>query len=231
MTPNQQLIEKTTANPTELEVHSIFYTIQGESLFAGCPAVFVRLAGCNLQCTFCDTDYTSVRKKMNVANIVEECSQFATNLVIISGGEPFRQNIKLLVDTLLHKNFVVQIETNGTICPDWFPTGKTQNLHVVMSPKLKTMDPNWGHVSHSTISYKYVMGCDSLEDGLPSTVLGKAIIPARPFLSHIQSEVYLQPEDTQSRYQNDKNQDKCVKSCLTHGHRLCLQIHKIVSLP
>jgi len=67
---NTQPIEK-RQHTTELEVHSIFYTIQGEGPFCGTPAVFVRLAGCNLQCPSCDTDYTSKRTRMTAEEICD----------------------------------------------------------------------------------------------------------------------------------------------------------------
>ena len=68
---NTQPIEK-RHHKVDLEVHSIFYTIQGEGPFCGTPAVFIRLAGCNLQCPSCDTNYTSKRRTMTAEEIVNE---------------------------------------------------------------------------------------------------------------------------------------------------------------
>ena len=69
---NTQPVEKTWHDPLGvLKVHSIFNTIQGEGPLAGKPAVFVRLAGCNLQCVQCDTDYTSKEEKLSPPAIVE----------------------------------------------------------------------------------------------------------------------------------------------------------------
>ena len=67
---NQQLADKPVLNETglSLQVNSIFYTIQGEGPFAGRPAIFIRLAGCNLQCPGCDTEYTK-RQTMTVDEI------------------------------------------------------------------------------------------------------------------------------------------------------------------
>ena len=86
-----------------LQVHSIFHTIQGEGPFAGTPAVFIRLAGCNLKCPGCDTEYTSKRKEMTVAQILDaiyEVSSITTKLVVITGGEPFRQDLTRLLNAL-----------------------------------------------------------------------------------------------------------------------------------
>ena len=90
---NIQPIEKyVQAENKMLDVHSIFYTIQGEGPFTGCPAVFVRLAGCNLKCPGCDTDYTSNRTPMTAEQILNKILELASpaTLVVITGGEPFR---------------------------------------------------------------------------------------------------------------------------------------------
>src|SRR5574343_1826946 len=82
-----------------LEVHSIFSTIQGEGPFCGRPAVFVRLAGCNLQCPGCDTDYTQNRARLDyeiILSIIRDqlaLTASKANLIVVTGGEPFRQNI------------------------------------------------------------------------------------------------------------------------------------------
>ena len=71
MLPNSQPIEKRSRDADVLEVHSIFYTLQGEGPFCGSPAIFIRLAGCNLQCPGCDTDYTSKREHLSPETIVK----------------------------------------------------------------------------------------------------------------------------------------------------------------
>ena len=91
------------ADPTTLWVHSIFPTIQGEGIFAGVPAVFLRLGGCNLQCPFCDTDYTEGSEWMQGDQIVYLVRFFMprkANLVVITGGEPMRQKLGPLIKTL-----------------------------------------------------------------------------------------------------------------------------------
>src|SRR5580658_3582582 len=87
-----------------LWVQEVFYTLQGEGPFSGVPAVFVRLAGCNLACFWCDTDFESSTWRPTfdelLANI-EEKRPAICNLIVITGGEPFRQNIRPLVCHLL----------------------------------------------------------------------------------------------------------------------------------
>jgi 7-carboxy-7-deazaguanine synthase len=120
---NQQAIEKSTSHPEGLlDVHSIFYTIQGEGPFSGFPAVFIRLAGCNLQCPHCDTEYTQGRRLAYpevVAEYVSTLSQ-PRGLVVITGGEPFRQNLTKLLQCLSDYRLLVQIESNGTLPPSKF---------------------------------------------------------------------------------------------------------------
>ena len=104
---NIQPIEK-LAHPVDgkLDVHSIFFTIQGEGPFTGHPAIFIRLAGCNLQCPKCDTDYTSKRSRMLYQDILGEVRRLTPKthknrtLIVITGGEPLRQDLHMLLDLI-----------------------------------------------------------------------------------------------------------------------------------
>ena len=119
---NTQPIEKKVHREDGIvEVHSIFYTIQGEGPFCGTPSVFVRLAGCNPQCPWCDTEYSSSRMEMTPFEVVVQAKvRFRLpkgGLVVITGGEPFRQNLSYLLRALTEHGYYVQIETNGTLPP------------------------------------------------------------------------------------------------------------------
>jgi len=100
-----------------LIINEIFYSIQGESTFAGQACVFVRLTGCNLRCTYCDTRYAySEGHPMTVNQIIEKVAEFGCNLVEITGGEPLLQkDTGQLVKKLLDKGFQVLMETNGSL--------------------------------------------------------------------------------------------------------------------
>jgi 7-carboxy-7-deazaguanine synthase len=100
-----------------LLVNEIFYSIQGESIYSGRPCIFVRLTGCNLRCTYCDTRYAYAEgEKMEIAQIIRRVSEFKCRLVEITGGEPLIQNeTPLLVSTLLDNGYVVMMETNGSL--------------------------------------------------------------------------------------------------------------------
>lgn len=98
-----------------LLINEIFYSIQGESTRAGCPCVFVRLTGCNLRCSWCDTEYAfSEGRKMTVAEVSERVLGYRCELVEVTGGEPLLQAaVHPLIDVLLSAGKIVLIETSG----------------------------------------------------------------------------------------------------------------------
>ncbi len=100
-----------------LYVNEIFYSIQGESTFQGEPCVFVRLAGCNLRCVWCDTTYSfyeGYRKTFD--EILSEIAKNKTNLVEITGGEPLLQkNVIPFMKKLIENNYKILLETSGSI--------------------------------------------------------------------------------------------------------------------
>lgn len=228
---NSQPIEKRDNGDggTHLYVNSIFQTIQGEGPFVGEPAVFIRLAGCNLQCPMCDTEYTQ-RSNLSIANIMEGVLVTPqTRLVVITGGEPFRQTLLPLVKTLLDHNYTVQIETNGTLfqeLPYWH-----EDLVIVCSPKTGKINNQLMPHIHSL---KYVARAGRLSpiDGLPLVALEHPNSPAlaRP-PEEWNGEIYLQPEDEQDERRNFQNTNAVIESCLTYNHRLCIQTHKIIGVP
>ena len=100
-----------------MQITEIYRSLQGESTFAGLPCIFVRLAGCNLRCSWCDSEYTfSGGKKMSVGQIEKEVHALAPcKLVEITGGEPMLQGKGLLpfIDGLLAGGYTVLMETSG----------------------------------------------------------------------------------------------------------------------
>jgi 7-carboxy-7-deazaguanine synthase len=101
-----------------LAVSEIFFSIQGESSHAGRPCVFVRLAGCNLRCAWCDTAYAweAGDSRMEVSEIVERVLDFQCPLVEVTGGEPLiQEQTPELVRTLLQRGLTVLLETNGSL--------------------------------------------------------------------------------------------------------------------
>ncbi len=105
-------------------VNEIFKSIQGESSYAGLPCSFVRLTGCNLKCSYCDTSYAfDDGQEMNISSIISHIDNSGIKLVEITGGEPLLQKeTPLLIETLLKKKFFVLVETNGSVDIDIVPS-------------------------------------------------------------------------------------------------------------
>jgi 7-carboxy-7-deazaguanine synthase len=102
-----------------LYVSEIFHSLQGESVYAGLPCTFIRLAGCNLNCKWCDTGFALKKQDgnlMSIGGIIEKASAFQCKLIEITGGEPLFQNsTPALIDNLIEKGNIVLIETNGSL--------------------------------------------------------------------------------------------------------------------
>ena len=100
-------------------VNEIFYSIDGEGYRTGELAVFIRLAGCNLNCSYCDTKYAlkgNQGTKMTIDEIIQSIEQYNCQNITITGGEPLiHNNIKKLIDKLIQNNYKINIETNGAV--------------------------------------------------------------------------------------------------------------------
>ncbi len=111
-----------TTSPARRDAHvialsEIFYTVQGEGTWTGMPAVFVRLAGCNLSCDFCDTDY-SMKALCSIEQIVNDVRALSADrpAIVLTGGEPFAQaETPALIDALRADGRRVHVESNGTV--------------------------------------------------------------------------------------------------------------------
>lgn len=207
-----------------LEVKSIFPTLQGEGPYTGVPAVFVRLGGCNLACSFCDTDFEEF-SKLGLTGMLNEVKRLAADqqgmrvrhLVIITGGEPLRQNIIPFCEQLIADGFKVQIETNGTLFRP-LPS----EVDIVCSPK------NTGQ------------GYSPVRDDLLARVTAfKFIISKRSALyNHVadvgqgmyHTPVYVQPMDEYDDRKNADNLAYALELSQQHGYRLSLQTHKLLGI-
>ena len=101
-----------------MQITEIYKSLQGESTYAGLPCVFVRLTGCNLRCTWCDSEYTfHGGRKMSLTEVVDEISRLSPHggLVEITGGEPMLQEREVvpLMQTLVQTGYTVLLETSG----------------------------------------------------------------------------------------------------------------------
>ncbi len=128
-----------------LTVNEIFYSLQGESSYAGRPCVFIRLTGCNLRCSYCDTRYAYEEgTDMELDLIMDQVSSCRCPLVEITGGEPLIQaETPALIRRLLERNFKVLLETNGS-----------QNIQRVDERCIKVVDmkcPSSGMVAQNDL--------------------------------------------------------------------------------
>jgi 7-carboxy-7-deazaguanine synthase len=100
-----------------LNINEIFYSLQGEAREVGLPTVFVRLTGCPLRCTYCDTEYAFKGKNMlSIDEILNEVKQYSTRYVCVTGGEPLAQiDCHVLLDALVKEGQQVSLETSGSI--------------------------------------------------------------------------------------------------------------------
>lgn len=116
-----------------MRITEIFHSIQGESSYAGQPCVFVRLTGCPLRCSWCDSEYTfSGGTEMTLDEVLDRVRGYRCRLVEITGGEPLHQpKAFLLVERLCSEGYEVLIETSGAI--DIAPVDK--RAHVILDVK------------------------------------------------------------------------------------------------
>jgi 7-carboxy-7-deazaguanine synthase len=199
-----------------LNVVEIFATLQGEGPFVGQPSVFVRLGGCNLACGFCDTEFEQF-EEMELASVVDRVQQLGGtthDLVVITGGEPLRQNIAPLCEALLAMGLRVQIETNGTLWRE-LPNG----VNIVCSPKISDgkYHPLRPDLLARVDALKFIVSADDADYHTVGEV-GQAgtTIP-----------VYVQPMDAYDPVKNTANAAHALALAQAHGYRLSMQMHKL----
>lgn len=201
---------------TTLNVVEIFPTLQGEGPFVGQPSVFVRLGGCNLACNFCDTEFEAF-EAMGLEVIVEKVKEQAAglrDLVVITGGEPLRQNIVPLCESLLAKGFRVQIETNGTL---WRPL--PEGVNVVCSPKVTDG-------KYHLLRPDLLTRLDALKFIISAGELAYRDI-GEVGQAGSQIPIYVQPMDEYDPARNAANTAHALALAQKHGYRLSIQMHKV----
>jgi len=100
----------------KLKINEIFYSIQGESSYAGLPTVFIRTTACNLRCTYCDTKYSyNEGEFISLEKILQSVKDFGAEYVCLTGGEPLLQpEIHTLINILCEAGYKVSLETSGS---------------------------------------------------------------------------------------------------------------------
>jgi 7-carboxy-7-deazaguanine synthase len=190
-----------------VQVAEIFYSVQGEGAWTGTPAIFVRLAGCNLSCGFCDTDY-SLKRLMSVDDVLEEIEVAGGTcpMIVLTGGEPLAQEeAPTLIEALRAGGRRVHIESNGTTyvpLPD--------DVWLCVSPKERVDERMAARANEAKL----------IVDGR---------VPTEHFalFEHLQT-IELQPE-------GNKPQNVAIALSYAQLHpsrfRLSLQTHKFIGVP
>lgn len=190
-----------------LKVTTIFYSIQGEASHTGMASIFIRLHGCNLDCSFCDDllhkeNYTNY----NYEEILDEIKQYESNNIIITGGEPSIYNLNNFIELLQANKYYVAIETNGF------------NFENIKSASWITYSPkDW-----SNIDLDY---CDEFKFIVNSTIDMSSILNIKTL-----KPLFIQPEN----YFDTPNMDNikyCTKLVQKYPRfKLSVQIHKFLNI-
>lgn len=196
-------------------INHIFYTLQGEGRHTGRAAAFVRFAGCNLACSFCDTDFSSYTE-MTAADIVSSVSRWPARFVVLTGGEPTLQVDEALVDALHAAGFTIAMESNGTRRP---PIGID---HLTLSPKAGSRLFDGWQTEFAEMKVVFTSE-EAFADLLGTIDMPEHIGP--------QQSLYLQPCDTGDAERNATIVRDAVDYVRRHPEwRLSLQTHKLIGI-
>jgi len=202
-----------TANTTTYPVMEHFYTLQGEGLFTGQAAYFIRLGGCDVGCVWCDVKESwdaSIHPQISVESLVELASSYPGRIVVITGGEPAMHNLYPLCEALKTAGFRVHIETSGAHplqgIFDW----------VTLSPK----------------KFKFPLAtCLQQADELKVVVYHPSDLEwAKENAAQVNDncKLYLQPEWSK----REKISPQIIEFVQQHPHwHLSLQTHKYINIP
>lgn len=188
----------------------MFYSIQGEGYYSGTPAIFIRFAGCNLKCPFCDTSHHFTHE-VTEDDIVRFANSYPAVLVVFTGGEPSLQLTESLVDKLQKKGKYIAVETNGTNrLPnnvDW----------ITLSPKSSYVGKVGTPVYRRVNELKVVFDAEHpIED---------------PEFDIVADYYYAQPCDTGDAEKNKRNIDYCVNFVKQNPRwKISLQTQKILNV-
>lgn len=190
------------------KVNEVFYSIQGEGKHTGMPAVFVRLAGCSMNCPFCDTKYAfQTGEEWDETRLLAELKKYPCKTVIVTGGEPTEQDAPALFAALKKAGYTIHLETNGSA-----DTDVSLVDFVCVSPK------------------KYVSAEMLKKADVIKIVIGQdtdiADLQKYYAYENDKTQIYLQPESNKQ-----ENIDLCVKLLKEHpSARLSLQMHKMANI-
>lgn len=187
-----QTINSAPSEALTLKVNEIFYSVQGEGSFALYPCVFVRLTGCNLRCTWCDTTYSFYEgNQQTLTQIADQVNAWPAELVEITGGEPLLQrNIYPLFERLHASGKKVLLETSGSVTIERVPGF----VHIVLDMKAP------GSGEHEKNRYENLDLMKTTDDlkivisGLEDFEFAEQLIMKHQIHKKLQRPVIVQPE-------------------------------------
>jgi len=201
-----------------LDIVNIFSTIQGEGPYVGTPAIFIRLGGCNLKCNFCDTEFDNYTNT-HIDDIIKEVKSLSNNitkLIVITGGEPLRQDITELCELLLENKYTVQIETNGTIFRNL-----NKSVKIIVSPK------NYNGNGYNHINPDIKKRANSFKFIISNNNKDYNFVP-KEYDSY--DNIYVQPMDEYDQAKNLANHALCIQLAQKHNFKIGIQLHKILNI-
>ena len=205
---------------TSLRISEIFYSLQGESTRVGIPSVFVRLTGCPLRCTYCDTTYAFTGGKTQTLNeIMLEVASYSAPYVCVTGGEPLAQKgcITLLQD-LCDAGYNVSLETSGALDVSAVDSRVSKILDI-KTPASGEMDKNlWSNLAHlhAHDEIKFVL-CDEADYRWATQLLEEHHLPEKCTVLLSPAQGQLEARDLAEWILRDKLQV-----------RLQVQLHKLL---
>ena len=135
-----------------LKISEIFYSLQGEALTSGLPTVFVRLTGCPLRCSYCDTTYAfSGGERMSLQAILAKVANYPCHRVCLTGGEPLAQpNAIHLMQLLLQNNYEISLETAGALSVANVPTAVSKVMDLKTPSSGEVAKNLWDNLAYLT---------------------------------------------------------------------------------
>lgn len=197
-----------------MRVTEIFHSLQGEGFWTGTPSVFVRFSGCNMRCSFCDTDHSPF-SEMTAEEIIGAVAEYPCRRVVLTGGEPMLQVDDRLLRLLKENGYYVQIETNGTIGvrPEWVAESRLIDW-VTVSPKALPLKAGWFDELKVVYEGQDMAIYDSLLSQNPNCCF------------------FLQPCDYGDAEMTRASVERTVEYVKQHPQwRLSLQTHKLIDIP
>ena len=220
----------------QYKINELFETIQGEGSFTGQPSIFIRLQGCPVACSWCDTKHTweielSDKVSQNIMlTKAQETSQWATMTVeqilvlvkekgfqakhiVITGGEPCMVNLKPLCNTFELQGYSTQVETSGT-----FDIRVSDKCWVTVSPKINMRGgyPILNSAMMRANEIKHPIATEQHVNDLKALLAEHSII---------NTPIYLQPISQKSRAT-----ELAISSCIANNWRLSVQVHKYLGI-